>query len=295
MKKILIGTLYSGENEYQECIDSVDCQLNAEVTHKRIEWLPKKEAHQKLFELFENNKKNYDYFVKLDADMKFSTPLSLHYLISKFTPDTDIISFSVRDFFTDGPMQSLNIFSNRCGFNFACNDELFTDNLPIEYDGKRKYLIDEPNPNIYHAFNPSEFQSFIFGIHRSLKIVQNKSKKFRVANAYHQQKILNSTYVNYKRENDSRLYYAILGAHLVLSGEISDSVLKSKNDYEDVFKKYKNTHVKDKILKTYFKSTPIISILKSVGFKKTTVGFLRYIIRKLIQISESKGVFQVRS
>ena len=49
---ILVVTLFSGENEFDECIDSVRRQIGVVIVHEIIADLPKRLAHQRLFEMF---------------------------------------------------------------------------------------------------------------------------------------------------------------------------------------------------------------------------------------------------
>lgn len=79
--RVLVVTLFSGENEFEECSNSVRTQVGIRCDHKVIKNLPKHEAHQKLYKLFNDSRQSYDFMVKLDADMAFSAERSLSNLL----------------------------------------------------------------------------------------------------------------------------------------------------------------------------------------------------------------------
>ena len=47
--KIYVGTLYSGENEFEECVAAIQNQTYKNYDHFVIRDLPNKEAHVTLF------------------------------------------------------------------------------------------------------------------------------------------------------------------------------------------------------------------------------------------------------
>lgn len=132
MLKVLVVTLFSGENEIDECCNSVMNQKNVDITHKIIKNLPNQEAHQKLYKLFNEIGKDFDYLAKLDADMAFSGPYALTNIISNFKNNIDIVSATVHDGITNTDMQSFNVFSKNCHFHYETNHPLFADRLKID-------------------------------------------------------------------------------------------------------------------------------------------------------------------
>ena len=67
--RVFIGTLYSGESEFDECKRLVELQKHPNITHESIENLPNREAHEALYARFMALSHDFDYFIKLDADM----------------------------------------------------------------------------------------------------------------------------------------------------------------------------------------------------------------------------------
>ena len=66
--KLLIGTIYSGENELDECLKSIHAQRYTNYDHILIENLPKREAHHRLYKTFLEHAQEYELLVKVDAD-----------------------------------------------------------------------------------------------------------------------------------------------------------------------------------------------------------------------------------
>lgn len=287
MIKVLVITLYSGENEYEQCCQSVKEQKGFVIEHKIIKNLPKQQAHQKLYESFNNNQSNFDYFAKLDADMVFSHPKALYNIIQNFNKNIDIVSATVHDGITDSDMQSFNVFSSRCYFKSDTNDPLFTDSLEIKYKGQHISYIDVER-NILHAFNPSPFQAFMFGVHRSLKVVQPGTKVPKVNSSYHQLRILNQAYLNYKQTGSVHAKNALLGATLVFQGIINTQALYQKKDYINIFEKYLIQERLDCIDPRLSKNN-FVSLHKVLGKKRFLKGTFNILIKKLKTADKSKS------
>lgn len=280
MIKILIITLYSGENEYDQCCQSVKDQQGFIIEHKTIKNLPKQEAHQKLYNSFNENRLSFDYLAKLDADMVFSNPNALRNIIQQFNENIDIVSATVHDGITNSDMQSFNIFSSRCYFRSSSNDPLFTDSLEIEHKGQQISYVDTER-NVLHAFNPSPFQAFMFGVHRSLKIVQPGTKVPKINSSYHQLCILNKAYANFISTGSEHAKFALLGATLVFQGIINTNTLYQKKDYIEVFEEYIS---KDKLIKIdpRLSKNSFISLHKVLGKKRFLKSTLYIAAKKIV-------------
>lgn len=278
MIKVLVITLYCGENEFPECCESVKSQIGIDVTHKVIENLPKQEAHQELYRLFNENYENYHYFAKLDADMVFSGPQSLRNVIDNFRDGIDVVSATVHDGITDSDMQSFNVFSSKCYFDCRSNDPLFTDKLLIEYPGSHYSYVDECR-NVLHAFNPSPFQAFMFGVHRAQKVVQPGSRVPSLNNSFHQQRILNKVFKRYRKTASEDSRQALLGATLVFRGVISDPSLFRKSDYIEVHEDMIQKGVID--IDDRLSRHGFLSLLKILGWKRFLLSTINHIVKKV--------------
>lgn len=278
--KIYIVTLFSGENELAECVRSVQSQIGFDITHEVIRDLPNREAHQELYRRFNCRRSEFDYLAKLDADMKFDKPDSLAKIISKFSIGVDIVSVTVWDAITGTDMQSFNVFSCRCEFDYQNNDPLFPDRLPILRPG-RHVSVHDCERNVWHAFNPSDYQAFCFGVHRALKVVQRGARVPRVDNAYYQWRFIRKAYLNFLRRGAQSSYFATLGAATVFKGKVSDSRLYSKEDYRDVFAIEKGFGDMEPIV-LYSGLAPVLVMVRIFGFGKFAAGVGDYVQRKTL-------------
>jgi len=277
-KKVLVVTLFSGENEYEECCQSVMKQKYVDIEHVKIENLPNQEAHQKLYELFNRRRNEFDFMAKLDADMALVYQDSLASLLEKFNDEISTLSVTVHDHLTNRDMQSFNIFRNDCFFHFKTNDPLFTDKLKVQRAGKQLSIVDERR-NVIHAFNPSTFQAFMFGVHRAMKVTQSENKIPRINNSYYQQKILHEVFVNYQRVGLSAAWYAVVGASEVLYKNIDFGRIFFKNDFEHHFLKLDIGP--DYTPHPSMKSNGFYALLRILGPKRFALSLLYYVGRRL--------------
>lgn len=276
--KVLVVTLYSGENEYEACKKSVKQQVGVDIVHRVIEFLPKQEAHQKLYQMFDENRQEFSYFAKLDADMEFSSPKSLKNILTQFSEGVDVVSATVHDGMTNSDMQSFNVFSSRCYFHYEANDPLFTDQLKVDYPGRQYSYVDHER-NVLHAFNPSPFQAFMFGVHRALKVVQPGEKVPSLNNSYHQRVILNQTYRFWLETKSEHLEYALWGATLVFQNIINSPQLFQKSDYNDVFDEVR---AKGGVpIDSRLSKSDLLSLVKIIGFGRFSVGVFDQALKKV--------------
>lgn len=276
--RILIVTLFSGEKELDECIESVRSQQQVEVVHEVIKNLPKQLAHQKLFNIFNRRSHEFDYMVKLDADMKFSRPDALVRLLQSMRDGVDLLSVSVWDGMTCDYMQSVNIYSSRCSFASENNDPLFTDRVPTSYPGRQVYKVD-PERLVLHAFNPSPFQAFTFGVHRAMKVMQYGVRRARIENAYHQMRILKKVALNHLENGSEPARLACVGAGMVMGGQITSAALVARDDYRKAFSE-SNHESFDKLLINACSVPPMVGVLRLWGVTKFALGVWDYVCRK---------------
>lgn len=276
--RVLVVTLYSGENEYDDCKQSVTQQVGVDTVHMFIEYLPKKEAHQKLFQIFNESRNSFDYLLKLDADMVFVSPHSLRNILENFSDGVDVVSATVHDGMTNSDMQGVNVFSNRCRFHYASNDPLFTDNLRVDYPGRHYSYVDNSR-SVLHAFDPSPFQAFMFGVHRALKVTQPGRKVPSINNSYHQRVILNQTYSFWLESKAPHLEYALWGASLVFQRTINTPELFLKTDYVEIFDKVFSeggVSIDQRLSEKSF-----FSLVKILGVRKLLEGTLLHFFKRI--------------
>ena len=218
--RILISTLYAGENELDECLESLHSQSYSNWEHKIYRHLPNKKAHDTLYRDFMNRSDEFDLFIKIDADMVFRNSEGLVKILDLFRdlPDLDHLEMAVHDWFSNSLIMGAHAYTSRAKWMF--NDEdLFVDYNPV-VPGRKLYVWNDPAPLLEHSPNPAPYQAFRFGIHRSLKAFQPTQKSFNRSHAKAHWKILKDVWNQFVATNDKRRGFAILGADLVIDGKI---------------------------------------------------------------------------
>ena len=212
---VLVLTMFCGEPQYDRCVESVKNQIGVLCRHVVIENMPNVEAHRKLYELINENIAAYDYFVKLDADMEFSSDQALVKIIDLFSEEVDHVQISVFDFLTNSDIRGLNVFSNRTYFDTSKMDKLYVDKLRIIYPGRRNDEI-ESYKLVYHCYKPSQEQCFAFGVHRALKVCQGDRLMPSLSDSKSQYLILKKVFEEIKSAecNDIR-YISLVGSVMV--------------------------------------------------------------------------------
>lgn len=232
--KIFVGTLYSGENEFEECVTSIQNQSYRNFEHFLFKNLPNKEAHHTLFKSFKENADKYDLLVKVDADMVICSNDLFAQIVIKMTnhPDIDVFSIAVADFFTGDLINGLNCYRNTVIWDFS-KQTMFVD-IPEVSREKTCYDQTDLAPAAIHCKNPSKFQAFHYGVHRGLKSIQ------KIHSTTHWE-MLGKVRENFKVTNDARIGLAVLGAELVYAGVFSELDVDYTNpSVRKVLKKYEN-------------------------------------------------------
>ncbi len=225
--RVLVGTLYTGENEFGQCKHSLQRQTHTDWEHVVYEHLPNKEAHDRLYRTFMEQSEDFDLFLKLDADMVFRSEDSLQTLVDLFKrePELDHALLAVHDWASDTLIMGLHAYSNRVVWE-ASEEDLFVDHSPF-IPGKRLSTKRSPAPIVDHSPDPSPFQAFRFGVHRALKVLQRDRSDLAVFRSRMQWNLLGNVWQRFCRTDIQRLGLIILGAEQVLKGEVSQT------DYDD--------------------------------------------------------------
>lgn len=218
---LLVGTLFCGENEFQRSKESLRIQKYDKWDHFVLKNLPNRKAHNELYNVFMRESKHYDIFLKLDADMVFNTKNALNNIVNIFQNNTDLdhLVIPVKDWYSNTFIEGLHVFSNRAQW-YKSDDNRFVDISPV-VPGKRLKITTDPDPIVIHSPNPSRFQSFRFGVHRGLKVVQPNRQKLRYQQSRFQWKTLCRCWSHFRHSNDNRLGLSLAGAQEVISGRAS--------------------------------------------------------------------------
>lgn len=229
--RIYVGTLYSNENEFEDCVRSIQQQTYQHFDHYIFKNLPNKEAHVALFKSFVERAKEYAFLIKVDADMVLSDPALFEKIVKKMEelPDIEILTIAVDDFFSDQLIFGLNTYRNTVHWDFA-KENLFVDipNVPRE-----RYFFDDKElaPAATHCSNPSPFQALHYGVHRGLKVIQLDQESKKESSRRAKWTGAERTWVHYLQTDDTRLGLACLGAELAYAGffQISDLDITNPN------------------------------------------------------------------
>ena len=213
--RVLIGVMYSGENEYADCLASIKRQRGVEYEIFALEHMPNKQAHDALYERFNSARAQYDLFLKMDADMVFMQDHSLASMVNLFAsnPNLDHLKFDVLDWLSTIPIPCQNMYSRRVRWE-GNTDELVVD-YHGTYPGTSARIYDAPLTQ--HMPNPLPFQAFAFGVHRTLKLIQPRRGQHKEINrALLHWTIIDRIFSSYLWQPDVRRLYALAGVLAVL-------------------------------------------------------------------------------
>ena len=238
--KILVGTLYSGENEYDDCKAAIQKQTFQAFDHLLIENLPELEAHNKLYKTFIDKKDQYELLVKVDADTVLISDRLFERIVEKFAKNRklEVLNIGVQDFFTNEMIAAgIQIYRNTVRWDFN-KDTLFPD-IPIMKKEAFRFDKTDLAPAAIHCKNPSIEQAFHYGVHRGLKSIQRDYSTTHWA-------LLGKVWENFLRTGDKRIGLAVLGAELVYAGKFS----REDQNYTNpqmvlVLKKYETMNARD--------------------------------------------------
>jgi len=230
--KVLIGTLYSGENEFEECQAAIRSQVGVNFEQLIIRNKPELEAHRLLFTMFLERANEFELLVKVDADTVLGSPQLISRIAQRFRdePNLEVLSIALKDFFTGALINGLVTFRNSVRWNFE-KDTVFPD-IPLLDPDRYHYDQSDLAPAGMHSPNPSALQAFHYGVHRGLKSIQ------KIHSTTHWG-LLNLVWKNFLKTQDRRIGFASLGAELVYAGVFN----RADQNYtvprmEEVFQKY---------------------------------------------------------
>lgn len=232
--KIFVGTLYSGENEFEECRSSIRTQTYTNYDHYVIENLPNKEAHVTLFKTFLEKSNEYDLLIKIDADTVLLRNSFFQEVIDKMiaNPWLDVFCVGISDFYTGSIINGIATYRNNVRWNFD-DSSMFVD-IPLVTNDHYQYDASVLAPAAIHCKNPTPFHAFHFGVHRGLKSIQ------RIHSTSHW-KIMKSVQQNFNLTADRRLGLAVLGSELVYLGMFrKEDVDYTNSKMRNVFSQYEN-------------------------------------------------------
>jgi hypothetical protein len=168
---VLVGTLASGEAELEESKAVIARQSGVTVEHVVISGLPELEAHNRLFQLWNDRRNASDLFVKVDGDTILKDDSALRRIYDLFKDDeVTAAQIPLHDFFTNDLLVGLNCFSPVVSFGLS-DDPLYCDRM--QEIGHKRILRDAETASVtpigWHCKYPHPRQAFHFGYRRFLK------------------------------------------------------------------------------------------------------------------------------
>lgn len=272
--RLYIGTLYSNENEFDECVRSIEAQNYRNFEHFIFKSLPKKEAHDTLFGSFMDKSNRFDLLVKIDADMVLTDRDFLGKVADKFNthPWLEHLEIAVHDFFSDQLIWGMNIYRNTVQWKKS-TENLFTDLVPTN---KERKISDseELAPAAIHCKNPGRFQSFHYGIHKAVKIMQPARNKKKPGHVRYHWDIIQKTFANFGKLNDVRLGLTVLGAEIAFLKRLQPMHLDYTNPIaHTIFLKYAHCD-SDAILNEVKRIRKLNWGFLSCGMRRKVISYL---------------------
>lgn len=169
--RIFVGTMASGEAEFDECCAAVWDQQDVEVEHQVVRDLPEAEAHAALWDAWARVKHRHNLFVKVDADTILADRWVLRKVWELFAGNPRVTGAQVllHDYFTDRLIAGLNFFSPAVVFKKP-KSRLLCDRVDMNHDiVLRGEEVAHLAPIGYHCKYPSPRQAFHYGLHRTFK------------------------------------------------------------------------------------------------------------------------------
>ena len=217
--QVMIGTLCSGENEFDSCKSAVNRQSYRQIEHHIIQGLPNKEAHDRLYKDF--LKSECDFLVKIDADMVIVDESFIERVVNILVarPEIGILQMAILDYYSGGEIQGVNAYSKRMQWDHNKQNALFTDSTQTP-SNQRLVVWGTFMRSVIHSPNPHLFQAFHFGVHRALKVLHGLTTDSH-DRAAEQMAYLERTYQHYEIRRTSNLLVACLGAEFAFRGKFT--------------------------------------------------------------------------
>lgn len=167
--KLFVGTLHSRENEFEECVASIESQTYDHYEHFVFEDYAHKEAHDVLYRTFQDKSDEFDLLVKVDADMVLNSDTFFERVVDVMQGEPELLDLeiAVQDFFTDRLVWGLHVYRKTVEFQ-RTDEDLFVDVAPIP-DAHHRFDSEQLAPAAEHCRNPSFEQAFMHGLKRGLK------------------------------------------------------------------------------------------------------------------------------
>jgi hypothetical protein len=214
MKSIFVGTLFSGESEFDKHVNVINSQKKIKVSHHVISNMNEFEAHQKLWSDWQDVRCQFDLFVKIDADTVLKSENSLYEISKLFdNPAVSGVQIKILDYFSNSLISGINSFSPKVKFKSRAS-RLMPDKVDYNHGIVLKgHETKHLEPVAFHCLHPNQKQSFYYGYHRKLK---------------GQNSLIQQVALEWFKENDSAREWALRGAYIASSLSYQKFYFKSQ-------------------------------------------------------------------
>jgi hypothetical protein len=215
--KILVGIMHCIENEFEQCLESIDRQTLPAFDRFVLSNLPNKEAHDTLYRTFMERASDVELFIKVDADMVLARRTFFEECAERFRsePELEHLEIALNDWMTRRRIFGLHVYRSTHRWQ-QTGESIFVD------------MVDQPHrrvadttclaPAAVHCPDPSPFQAYHFGVHKGVKFVQKGRPSVqpvqRVAHWHH----FENLEAHYRETGDRRLALAVVGFHDAVRG-----------------------------------------------------------------------------
>lgn len=219
--KVLVGTLYCGEGDFDKCVKSIQSQ-DYPLEHLVISDKEEHLAHYELYSAIRDRKA--DMLVKVDADMVLKNSGVVRKFVQIISSGLLRVTYHVDDFFTGVPIQGIHALSKDIVIPdrkyFESTIRTMPDRIPIDKARTRRF----DQSLAWHCYHSNEKQAFHFGFHRYLKKSNDKCINL---------------YKNWKSNDLPLLRMACLGM-VVAHGMKLDSIYCYGEDFDNLFEEHKH-------------------------------------------------------
>lgn len=235
--RALVVTLYTCENEFDECLAGIRRQTFKNYEHLIIRNLTKKQAHQKLYGTFKDRSDEFDLLIKVDADMVIEDDHLFESLVDQFKQHDwlQLFTIYIRDYFPNQMVSGLHTFRNTA--NWPKIDKVYTDKHAVPAD---KMLIDRTKlgQRVIHCKNPSALQAFHYGLHRGVKLAEH-IRRGEPSKVYPYAMMIQRIWRHFCQTQDRCIGLACLGSELAIGDQFSIEHIDYENSYaQQVLEKY---------------------------------------------------------
>ena len=212
--RILVATMHTIEDEYEECVASIRRQSYQNFEHVIFHNLPSAEAHEQLYGTFMQRAEEFDLLVKVDADMVLEDPELFEGVVRRMQemPNIDLLTLANRDGLLG--CRWLNFHTFRNTVKFPPRDQIHHDNHNVP--AERSFQDWSPlGEGVVHCKSSSRLQALHFGIRRGIKIVAAVAERdWQRINAYAW--FVDQLWLNFQQTSDRKVGIAALGGELAV-------------------------------------------------------------------------------